>query len=200
MRVKTEEKRQEIMDCASRLFLEQGYDAVSMSEISKLLGGSKATLYGYFDSKTEIFMAVIMAKARKLSERARGVLDKNLALPEKLRQYAVEYLAFVLSTEMVDMKRAVYAQAHKDGIGKHVYECGIKQAWTRVADLLEQGMKDGIVKKSDPWMAAQQLKGLLEADVVARRLLGVDTRLNKKALPAHVDLALDVFWAYYKKA
>ena len=51
MRVRTEEKRREIVRVASDLFHDNGYERTSMSMISERLGGSKATLYGYFKSK-----------------------------------------------------------------------------------------------------------------------------------------------------
>ena len=58
-RVRTEEKREEIVRIASELFKELGYDRCSMATISERLGGSKATLYGYFASKEELLRAVL---------------------------------------------------------------------------------------------------------------------------------------------
>ena len=198
MRVKTEEKRQEIIDIAGKLFLEKGYDSLSMSDISTHVGGSKATLYNYFPNKETLFVATMMCKGRKLAEKAYAVLDENIPLDQKLVRYGYEYLAFILSQEMIDMKRRVIAQADKVDIGKHIYECGLKVAWGRVADMLEKGMKDKKLKKADPWLASMQLKALLEADLYTKRLLGIDKKLNKKALPVAVDNALKVFWSYYK--
>ncbi len=199
MRVKTEEKRQKIIDIASNLFLENGYEGISMSEISTCVGGSKATLYNYFSSKEDIFVAVMLANARKLAEKAYSVLDKKLNIKDKFELFGYEYLHFILSQEMIDLKRAVIAQVDKVDMGKHVYECGIRKAWGRVADILEEEMKKGKVTKADPWVAATQLKALLESDLHTRRLLGVDKRINKKAIPKAVNDALAVFWAYYAR-
>ncbi|WP_253295185.1 TetR/AcrR family transcriptional regulator, partial [Vibrio cholerae] len=57
MRVKSEEKRQAILEIAKDSFTKQGFEQTSMSHIAKMLGGSKATLYNYFSSKEEIFTA-----------------------------------------------------------------------------------------------------------------------------------------------
>ena len=59
MRVRTDEKRREIVDVASELFEEHGFERTSMSMISERLGGSKATLYGYFKSKEQLLAAVL---------------------------------------------------------------------------------------------------------------------------------------------
>src|SRR5438094_8467146 len=58
-RVRTEEKRSDIVRIASEAFDELGYDRCSMAAISERLGGSKATLYGYFPSKEELLRAVL---------------------------------------------------------------------------------------------------------------------------------------------
>ncbi|PZP56162.1 MAG: TetR family transcriptional regulator [Micavibrio aeruginosavorus] len=198
MRVKTEEKRQKIIEIASTLFLEKGFDKLSMSDIATKVGGSKATLYGYFHNKEELFVAVMMANARSLAAKAFAALEAKLPLEKKLDLFDREYLAFILSQDMIDMKRRVIAQADKIEIGAHIYECGIKTSWGRVAALLDQGVRDKKVRKCDTWLAAMQLKSLLEADLYTKRLMGVEKRLNKKLLPDAVKNALKVFWAYYK--
>lgn len=201
MRTKSEEKRQQIIDIASARFLEQGFEAVSMSDIAAALGGSKATLYNYFKSKDEIFIAFMISNARKLAQKAYAVLDQGLPLAIKLQRFGYEYLVFILSQEMIDMKRQAIAQADKMEIGQHIYHCGIKASWGRIADCLEQGMKDKFVRQSDPWLAAMQLKSLLEADLHTRRILNVDKKKPpKKALEKAVEQALSVFWAYYAAA
>ena len=54
MRVKTEAKRQHIVDVAAQAFRELGFEGASMAEICARVGGSKATLYNYFASKEEL--------------------------------------------------------------------------------------------------------------------------------------------------
>ena len=58
-RVRTDEKRNEIVQVAAELFQKHGYDRCSMAALSERLGGSKATLYGYFPSKEDLLRAVI---------------------------------------------------------------------------------------------------------------------------------------------
>jgi AcrR family transcriptional regulator len=198
MRTKSEEKRQKIIDIASVEFLARSFDTVSMSDIAAALGGSKATLYNYFNSKEEVFIAVMMSNAHKLAQKVYAVLDKDMSLETKLNRFGYEYLAFILSQEMIDMKRRVIAQADQVNIGLHIYESGVKASWGPIAHLLEKGMLDQTVRQADPWLAAMQLKALLEADLYTRRILNVDQKLNKKKLPTAVENALKVFWNYYK--
>ena len=55
MRVRTDQRRQAIIDVALDVFREHGFERASMTMIAGRLGGSKGTLYGYFQSKEELF-------------------------------------------------------------------------------------------------------------------------------------------------
>ena len=57
-----ERRRQAIIDAARDLFVERGYDAVSLSEIVKRSGGSLATLYALFDGKAGLLGAIVANK------------------------------------------------------------------------------------------------------------------------------------------
>src|SRR5262245_1546223 len=55
----TEARRQEIVRKAAALFIEKGYSNVTIDEIIRLVGGSKATLYARFGGKEGLFETVI---------------------------------------------------------------------------------------------------------------------------------------------
>ena len=52
-------KRAEIVAIAGDLFFKEGYAGTSMSQIAAAVGGSKQTLYNYFQSKEELLFAVV---------------------------------------------------------------------------------------------------------------------------------------------
>ncbi|TXT67534.1 MAG: putative TetR family transcriptional regulator [Promethearchaeota archaeon] len=53
-----ERHRIEILTAAEKLFLEQGYDDTTMKEIARKAEFSKGTLYNYFDSKKDLYLAI----------------------------------------------------------------------------------------------------------------------------------------------
>jgi AcrR family transcriptional regulator len=81
MRTKSEERRQAMVATAAELFLQRGYEATSMAEICSRVGGSKATLYGYFKSKEELFLSVMkmLAEERMSHAYARLVPGGDIA-------------------------------------------------------------------------------------------------------------------------
>ncbi|BDZ69820.1 helix-turn-helix domain-containing protein [Methanobacterium petrolearium] len=51
-----EQRRNDIINAAEKLFFAKGYDDVSMNDIATEVELSKATLYLYFDNKEELFL------------------------------------------------------------------------------------------------------------------------------------------------
>jgi AcrR family transcriptional regulator len=56
-----EEKRLELITAARRLFIEDGYEATSMSALAKSAGVAGNTIYWYFDDKDDLLVAVLNA-------------------------------------------------------------------------------------------------------------------------------------------
>jgi AcrR family transcriptional regulator len=73
--------RQEILDVATGLFIEQGYEKTSLREIAERIGVTKAALYYHFPSKQQILEALVtpafgmLGGAVERWKAARGDLD-----------------------------------------------------------------------------------------------------------------------------
>lgn len=55
---KRDRHRQEIMEAAEKLFLSQGYEKTTMKEIADKALYAKGTIYNYFESKGELYLAI----------------------------------------------------------------------------------------------------------------------------------------------
>ena len=75
MRVRTEDRRQAIIDVALQVFREVGFERASMALISRRLGGSKGTLYGYFRSKEELFETTMKVACEGPGDQIMNLLD-----------------------------------------------------------------------------------------------------------------------------
>lgn len=65
---KGQSTRQRILEVATRLFTEQGFDAVSIDAVLGATGLSKGALYHHFESKTALFAAVLEAVEARIAE------------------------------------------------------------------------------------------------------------------------------------
>ena len=197
MRVRTEEKRREIVKAAQELFEEHGYDRTSMSMISERVGGSKATLYGYFKSKEQILQEVLVYDVTEEAERLMNELLSGDDLREGLIALGVAYMMRRLSSTPVANIRMVATQPDGSTIGKKFYEEVLRPAWERLADRFGMMMDDGILKRADPWVAAMHWKGLNEWDMFERRLLQAIPGPDPEVLQRTATLAADAFLVLY---
>src|SRR2546430_155159 len=61
-------RREEILEAAARLFAEHGYADADLQVLADTLGVGKGTLYRYFPSKQDLFLAAADRVMRKLRE------------------------------------------------------------------------------------------------------------------------------------
>jgi TetR/AcrR family transcriptional repressor of nem operon len=85
----TAEKHRAILEQASILFRERGFDAVSVSEVMKATGLTHGAFYNHFESKD----ALIAETLGDVSEKTLGVMREATASPESMREYIQDYLA-----------------------------------------------------------------------------------------------------------
>ena len=197
MRVRTEEKRNEIIRIAAQLFEEQGFDQTSMSLISEKVGGSKATLYGYFRSKEDLFLAVIDNEIQTNIEGILGTMLDEPDLAKGLTNVATAYLMQRLSVRPTRFFRIVAAQSSHGELGTHFYKHVLKPAWMIMCGRFEQFMAEGRVRKADPWDMTMHFKGLCDYDLVEQRLLGVIRGPDPAHCRAVAERAVDAFMRIY---
>jgi AcrR family transcriptional regulator len=170
MRVRTDAKRQEIVDVAAELFLERGYQGTSMSLVSQRLGGSKATLYGYFKSKEDLLFAVLEEEVARAAEE---VLSEEPGddIREFLRRTGLRYLRERLSPRHSRLFRIVASLPEENGIGRQFHQGAIVPSTQRLADLIAKLIREGVLRSGNPWTMAIHFKGMLDQDFVERSLL-----------------------------
>jgi AcrR family transcriptional regulator len=92
-RLENDERRRRLLELGARLFTEHAYDEISMSQIAREAGISKALLYHYFPSKQDYFVATLAGGAEEL--RARVEPDPSLPPVEALSGAVDAYLGWI---------------------------------------------------------------------------------------------------------
>ena len=196
-RVKTEEKRQEIIRVASNLFEEQGFDRTSMSQISQELGGSKATLYGYFNSKEELLHAVLTYDVTVEADRLMNQFLDSHDIRDGLISLGEAYMARRLASMPIANVRMVSNLPRGSTVGKEFFETVLRPAWQRLANRFQTLMDKGVLRHADPWVAAMHWKGLCEWDMFEKRLLGAIQQGDPAEIKKASVLAADAFLILY---
>ncbi len=111
-RLDVDERRRQLLELGARLFTERAYDELSMAQIAREAGISKALLYHYFPSKSAFFAATLREKAAELTARTEVEDDRPAA--EQLLAGLDAFLAWV--------------EDNQEGYAKLVRSAGIPEA------------------------------------------------------------------------
>lgn len=191
MRVRTEHKRQEIVRIAAGLFDELGYERTSMSAIAARVGGSKATLYGYFKSKEELLRAVLDLDVREEADRLLQEFLSEKDLRSGLVRLGISYLS------RHHARAASIRTVANQPIAEEFYTNVLRPAWQRLADRFAEMMKEGRLKFADPWTAAMHWKGLNEWDLLEKHLLSASASAEPNQIVSAATAAADAFLKVY---
>lgn len=197
MRCKSETKRQSIIDTADAVFRELGFEATSMSEIAARVGGSKATLYNYFSSKDELFVATILQFAQTHMEGVFRLLDPNQALEHSLRTFGEAFLQTICRPELVSVQRNLLAESGRSDVGRIFYAHGPQQGQELLAAFLEKCIVQGRLRPANALVAAHHLIGLLKSEILEPLLLRVHDQIDPAEIPPMVERAVEVFLLGY---
>lgn len=201
MKVRTDAKRDEIVEIARKTFLELGYERASMAEIASRLGGSKATLYGYFPSKEALFLAIVNKMAEQYVSPAVQRLEASAGedVREALQRFGEQFLQFISDPEAVACYRVVVSEAAHSDIGESFYETGPKRTVESIGRYLAGAMDRKQLRRADPEIAAQHLAALLaHGEPWHQYFLRKAPSPTRAQIKGIVERALDVFLNGYK--
>jgi len=83
----SEQRRRSILQAARAVFARQGYAGTVVDDIATQAGIAKGTLYLYFPSKEQIYMAALLEQARQLHDDSRAAMNAAATWKDKLRAY-----------------------------------------------------------------------------------------------------------------
>lgn len=197
MRKKTEARREAILDAATQEFAERGYEGTSMSSIVARLGGSKQTLYGYFASKDDLFVEVMLRIINRLVVASYTEMTEASDVGEGLRRYGELYLRDRLSPEMIGLARLAFGEAGRTEIGRLLFDGGKAKGTQTASAFLAAFMKEGKLRTADPNVAALHYFALLDAELFEPVAMRVRDSVSDEEIVGAVARAVDVFLAAY---
>ena len=105
------QKREEIINACERLYRTMGFREITLKEIGGITSFSRPTIYNYFETKEEIFLALFQREYDRWNEELTAVLEGNerLAKAELAEKIAAslarrEQLLKLLSMNNYDME------------------------------------------------------------------------------------------------
>jgi AcrR family transcriptional regulator len=192
------DRRAAILDTADDVFLEVGFQAASMSEIAARLGGSKGTLYNYFPSKEDLFIACVQRHCESFRAQMSALIEAGGDFQETLTRVGRRYVEFVGSDETVRKFRMIVAEADRaPELTRAFYETGPARGAASLAAYLESTMESGLLMKTDAVSAAQIFLNLCQNRLFKARLCNAEQAPTEAAIKRDVAEAVRIFMAAY---
>lgn len=196
-RTKSEEKRLQMLHAAGSLFLENGFDGVSMEQVAAAAGVSKQTVYSHFGSKEDLFSAIIDSKVR-MHDLTDELFNTDRPVREVLKELGEHLTDLLMSDDAMGMFRVCIGEAsQRDGIATLFWKAGPERLTHRFTHYLQHQKDAGKLHIAQPHFAAQQFLSMLKGEAYMRRALGQVDDSNLEELPDYLESCIQLFEKAY---
>ena len=158
----------EIAAAALEVFAEKGYAGARLDEIAARAGISKGALYLYFETKEELFRAVVREAVTPNIDAARAMAE---AFPGSFAQLApllLERVAQVATTSRVPavVKMVIGESRNFPDLARVWHDTVVSQAIGLISGLVSRAQAKGEVRPGDPRLHALSLAGPLVVGIL----------------------------------
>ena len=143
------ELRRAILDAATELFLEQGYERFSLRQVAEAIGYSPTTIYLYFDDKDDLLFTVAMDGFKRFGEMLQEAYDAASEPLARLSAIGDAYVEFGLANpvhyRLMFMQRGEFLQREPP----EGYESVI-DSFAILRKTVEECLEAGVIADGDP--------------------------------------------------
>lgn len=173
----TAARRQQILSAAMNCFMAKGYHRATMDDIVAESGLSKGTLYWYFKSKKELFMALVQSMMDEIGQGWMGLLDDT----DKTATEKLDVVTKSLRVEIMEMASFFGIMMEAWALTRHDedVEALVKDMYGPYVDflthLIEEGVNNGEFQVASAQSAAEMILILYDGLTLAKGLMVLET-------------------------
>lgn len=191
-----EQRPEEIATAALHVFAQRGLHQTTLDDVAKEAGVSKGTIYLYFKSKEELFVAAaqrvvpipeelpLATTAQPMTEKAVGSLLREVARTMYRRFCTPAYRAFFSLMAAETLRHPEWGQLYFEKI--------VLPQNQRFAELFQQAATQGTIRKVDPLLVARAFIGMFLTMALTQEHLG-GKQLTPFSEQHIVDSLTDIF-------
>jgi AcrR family transcriptional regulator len=191
-------KRRQILDGASKVFMDLGFDGASMGEIARAAGVSKGTLYVYFADKNRLFEAIVEEEVLDQQKVAFN-FDPERDAAVTLRGFGQAYIELLCRPRGGSAVRTVMAIAERmPDVGRRFYNNVIARTIASLAACLDARVAAGELKIEDSTLAASQFMMTCQASLFLPFVFQAAPAPSAERTAQVVESATRMFLAAYR--
>jgi AcrR family transcriptional regulator len=165
----------QIMTAAAKVFARQGLHGSSLDQVAREAGITKGTIYLYYRSKEDLFLATLREKSAQAFAAlgTAGEAEGGGGFRKRLASFVAEAYRAITSQETFPIIQMVLAEAGRFPETAELFfrEIALRNN-RRLAAVLERGAAAGEFRKVDALVAARCLIGMLLVFVLSQKILG----------------------------
>ena len=100
-----DERKNEILDAAQKLFYSVGYDRTTVNVIIEEVEIAKGTFYYYFKSKLDLLENLVGRMVHKIMEVLKTIIDADTNAAQKLINFYNEAAAIKIENREIEMRQ-----------------------------------------------------------------------------------------------
>jgi AcrR family transcriptional regulator len=187
----SDRKRTSILEAARTVFSRKAYADAAVDDVAEHARIAKGTLYLYFKSKEDLYLAALVSDLRAMSADARGKMESATGFREKLRAFLTVRLDYCRSHEnFLRIYLAEYGTMFlRAPISRELHQL-VRENIRYVAQVVEGAIANGEIRRVPAPAAAAAIfdmsRGLIE-----RRLLG----WKEFRVQDEIEFSIDFLWS-----
>jgi len=190
-RLSAEERRASIITVAKRLFATAGFHGVSIDEIVKEVGVSPAILYRHFESKEELYQAVLQEFSATRESYVDAVVADDIGFEQVLRGMTAVFVSSIVNhPDMLKM------EMHSQLEGSEASQEFFLNRWKSFTDYIEFNLTElqtqGKIKPINAKAAALMYQGIIR-EVLLLKCMQNSDRFKSTPIAILVDDVITLF-------
>lgn len=174
---KKKQSRRRIIDAAREVFFRDGFMPANLDEVAEKAGVAKGTLYRYFESKADLYVAVLADNGKVFTDKLQEAVEVADSPSEQLRRLSRFYLEHWLRhRDYFEIFWAIDNQKVIGDLPREVIE-EVSKLWEQslavLTQVLERGVAAGEIQPCDTWEVANILwtvaNALIQSDATGMR-------------------------------
>jgi len=171
--ISKENTRMRIIDAATRLFAEQGYQQTTISEIAKVVGLAEGSIYDHFRGKEDLLLTIpdvwVTTAIDELEIQLLGIEGAF----NKLRKFLWWYIHYIQSAPMTAKVVFLFLKTNPNFMESIVYP-NVRTFYSCLIRIFEEGIESGeMAEDLDPFVSRSIVLGTIEHMVIRWLLKGM---------------------------
>ena len=188
-----------IVKTALELFLKNGYEKTSLSDIVAISGGSLASIYTFFENKEGLFKAIIEQEIDDFIKEIDEKIDLKIShsLEEFLTKFATIIFSIICTKKNISLGRIMMSEGPKNGgkLGRVFLDQILNKIDLVLINFFE---RDEIKSQLNPKFPAKFITKCFKQCVIGlcyydSLMLNEEPKLSKKEREEHVALCVELF-------